>query len=147
MKKQILVLPFAVLALGCQDRYEGQAGAASSPSPGASPYAMESPSSYASPGMAGGVSAVVVSVDPSGRTVTLREFVAGAPAGDAQGKRYDVSASAATGLNELQAGDQVMVACEETGAAATGTTSPGTGSLANCTIITMITESGAAPGR
>jgi hypothetical protein len=145
MKKQILVLPLVGLALGCQDRYEGQAGAASSPSP--SPYAAESPSAYASPGTTGGVAAVVVSVDPAGRTVTLREFVAGAPTGDAQGKSYNVSAGAASGLNQLQAGDQVMVVCEETGTAATGTTSPGTGSLANCTVITMITESTAPAGR
>jgi hypothetical protein len=40
-----------------------------------------------------------------------------------------------------------MVVCEETGTAVTGTTSPGTGALANCTVITMITESTAPAGR
>jgi hypothetical protein len=149
MNTKILAVPLILLAVGCRDRYEGQAGAASSPSPGASPYTTESP--YASPGTAGGggVAAVVVAVDPAGRTITLREVVpaGGTPSsatGGAQGKRYNVSSGAASSLNDVQAGEEVVVVCE----APAGTTTPASpASLVNCAVITMITESGGTTGR
>jgi hypothetical protein len=161
MKKQILVLPFAVLALGCQDRYEGQAGAASSPSPGASPYTMESPSTYASPGTMGGGTSVaveVVSVDNAGRTINVRESGATGAAGS-PGQRVTVSATAADMLADLRAGDRITITCDsagatgtgtgttgtDTGAAGTGTT--GTGSLSGCTNVTMISRTDGATGR
>jgi hypothetical protein len=152
MKTKILALPLILLAVGCRDRYEGQAGAASSPSPGASPY-----STYPSPGTAesgAGVAAVVVAVDPAGRTITLREVVApgGAATGDSAGKRYNVSAGAASSLNDVQAGEQVFVVCETAaGAPGSGTTgsgpTSGPGSLANCAVITMLSEAGGSTGR
>ena len=159
MKKQILVLPFAVLALGCQDRYEGQAGAASSPSPGASPYTMESPSTYASPGTMGGGTSVaveVVSVDNAGRTINVREPGATGTAGS-QGQRVTVSSTAADMLVDLRAGDRITITCDSAGATGTtgtgatgtdtgaaGTSTTGPGSLSGCTNITMISRTGGA---
>jgi hypothetical protein len=150
MKMKILAVPLVLLAVGCRDRYEGQAGAASSPSPTASPYT-EGTGAYASPGTTAsgaGVAAVVVSVDPTGRTITLREVVApgGAPIGDSAGKRYNVSSTAAPSLSDVKAGEQVFVVCDTAPGAtgSTGTTTSGAGSLANCTMITMITEAGVA---
>ena len=171
MTKMILAVPLILLAVGCRDRYEGQAGAASSPSP--SPYAETG--AYASPGTmsgsmgdAGSITATVVSVDQSGRTITLRE--AGAT-GSAEGRRINVSATAATSLTGIQPGETVTVTCENmagagttgTGATGTGTTGTGaagsgtagtgttgymgSGSLANCTSVTMITRSAGATGR
>jgi hypothetical protein len=162
MNKKILVLPLILLALGCRDRYEGQAGAASSPSPGASPYAMESPSAYASPGLTAGgttVSVEVVSVDSAGRTINVRESgVTGATGG--QGQRVTVSSTAADMLADLRAGDRITITCDATGttgtgatgtggaaAGATGAGTTGTGTLASCTNVTMITRSGGATGR
>jgi hypothetical protein len=150
MNTKILAVPLILLAVGCRDRYEGQAGAASSPSPGASPYTTESP--YASPGTAAsgaGVAAVVVAVDPASRTITLREVVpAGSTpssaTGGAQGKRYNVSSGAASSLNDVRAGEEVIVVCE---APAGTTTTASPASLANCAVITMITEAGGATGR
>ena len=170
MTKKILAVPLILLAVGCRDRYEGQAGAASSPSP--SPYAE---GAYASPGTmsgsvgdTGSITATVVSVDQSGRTITLRE--AGAT-GSAEGRRINVATTAATSLTGIQPGETVSVTCDNmagagttgtgttgtgttgtgttgTGAAGTGTTGyMGSGSLANCTTVTMITRSAGATGR
>ncbi|HEY7510687.1 MAG TPA: hypothetical protein VIG50_10560 [Vicinamibacteria bacterium] len=171
MTKKILAVPLILLAVGCRDRYEGQAGAASSPSPGASPYA----ETYASPGtmsgstgdMAGAITATVISVDQSGRTITLRET--GTTGGE--GRRVNVATIAASSLSGIQAGETVTVTCEAPAGAATGTTGTGTtgtgstgtgttgtgtagtamgagsGSLANCTTITTITRSSGATGR
>jgi hypothetical protein len=137
MKTKILALPLVLLAVGCKDRYEGQAGAASSPAASASPYAAGS-GAYASPGTAAsgaGVAAVVVAVDPAGPRCR-------------RGRRYNVSSGAASRLSDVQAGDQVFVVCDTApGASASGATS-GPGSLMNCSMITMITEAGgAAAGR
>jgi hypothetical protein len=135
MKKSILALPLVVVALGCQDRYEGQAGAASSPAPTATPE-----SSMATPVTGAAVSAVVVSVDPAGRTVTLREVTApGAPAGNTAGRSYNVSPSAAASLGDLKAGDEVNVMCE--------TAPAGTGALADCVTITTIAAAGGTTSR
>jgi hypothetical protein len=135
MTTKILALPLILLAVGCRDRYEGQAGAASTPSPTATPYTTASP--YTSP--ATGVTAVVVAVDPAGRTITLRE--AEVPGGTtsasgSQGQRYNVSSGAAPSLGNVRVGERVTVTCEESaGTMGTGT---GTGSLARCGTITMI---------
>jgi hypothetical protein len=134
MTTKILALPLILLAVGCRDRYEGQAGAASTPSPTATPYTTASP--YTSP--ATGVTAVVVAVDPAGRTITLREEVPGGTtsASGSQGQRYNVSSAAAPSLGNVMVGERVTVTCEEpAGTTGTGTT---TGSLARCGTITMI---------
>ena len=166
MSKKILIVPFILLAVGCRDRYEGQAGAASSPSP--SPYG-EAAGSYASPGtmsgsaadMGGSLSATVVSVDAAGRTITVREV--GAPS-SSTGQRLDVSTAIASSLGGYQPGDAVLITCETTGGmGATGTTggtagstaggtaggtaSTGPASLASCTMVTMIARSTGATGR
>jgi len=176
MSKKILVVPFILLAVGCKDRYEGQAGAASSPSP--SPYG-DAAGSYASPGamsgsagdMGGSITATVVSVDASGRTITVRD----ASASGSQGQRLNVSSAAAVSLSGLQPGDTVTITCDATGSmgagsattgtGTTGTTGTGTtggspgatggtgyagagsGSLANCSNVTMITRASGAAGR
>jgi hypothetical protein len=158
MTKKMLAVPLILLAVGCRDRYEGQAGAASSPSP--SPYAE---TGYASPGTmsgaagdAGSVSAVVVAVDEAGRTITVRE--AGSAA-TTEGRRLNVSPAAASSLSGVRAGDTVMIGCDATaGATGTGTTGTtggtgttgmgaGAGSLANCTMVTTITPGAGAAGR
>jgi len=154
MNRPILVLSLAVLALGCRDRYEGQAGAASNPSPGASPYAMESPSAYGSPGTIGGtsVSVEVVSVDSAGSMLNVRESGATGAAATGQGQRVTVSSTAVDMLTDLRPGDRITITCDgagttgtETGATGTGTT--GTGSLSGCTNVTMITRTGGAAGQ
>jgi hypothetical protein len=179
MSKKILVVPFILLAVGCRDRYEGQAGAASSPSP--SPYG-DAAGSYASPGtmsgstgdIGGSITATVVSVDESGRTITVRDV---SSASGSQGQRLNVSSTAVSSLSGLHAGDTVTITCDSTGSmgagsgmtgtgttgtgttgtgtTGTGTTGTGTtggtyagsGSLANCTNVTMITRSTGATGR
>ena len=166
MTKKILAVPLILLAVGCRDRYEGQAGAASSPSP--SPYAE---GAYASPGTMSGsmgdtgasITATVVSVDQSGSTITLRES---GGMGSSEGRRINVATTAATSLSGLQPGETVSVTCDNmgaTGATGTGTTGTGTtgtgttgtgatggsmaaGSLSNCTTVTMITRSSGAAG-
>lgn len=145
MNKTILALPLVLVAFGCRDRYEGQAGAASNPAPAATPYGSET---MASPGAVSGaaVTATVVSVDAVGRTVTLRETSAtGAPTGDAAGRSYSVAPAASPSLGDLKAGDQVNVMCETGGATATG--AAGSGSLADCTLITTIAPAGGATGQ
>jgi hypothetical protein len=152
MSKQILVLPLVVLALGCRDSYEGQAGAASSPSPEASPYAMESPSAYASPGTGTSVSVEVVSVDSASRTINVREPGATGAAAS-QGQRVTVSSTAADMLADLRAGDRITITCEgattgtETGTTGAGTGTTGAGSLSSCTNVTMISRTGGATGQ
>jgi hypothetical protein len=75
----------------------------------------------------------VVSVDPSGSSITLRE--AGA-AGSSQGRRINVASSAATSLSGIQPGETVTVTCDNTGGTGamggtgtgtTGTAGSGTG--------------------
>jgi hypothetical protein len=144
MNTRILAVPLVLLALGCRDQYEGQAGAASTPAPAATPYGSESMATPATIGAA--VTAEVVSVDPAERTITLREVTAaGAPTGDAAGRPYNVSSAAASGLGALQAGDRVNLICE-TGPGATGTGATG-GALADCVTITTIAEAGGASGQ
>jgi hypothetical protein len=130
MLAKMLAVPLVLLAVGCRDRYEGQAGAASSPSPDSSPYSsgsMASPAMGTGTGM-GNISAVVVAVDATGRTITLREGTAGAaPTGDQQGRRYNVSSSAASSLSTVHAGDEVYVMCDETGGGAGSSGMGGTG--------------------
>jgi hypothetical protein len=158
MYTKILAVPLVLLAFGCRDRYEGQAGAASSP--GASPYAEATASPGTGLGTGAGITATVVAVDATGMTVTLREApVAGAaPTGDTAGRRYNVSSSVASSLNNIQAGDEVTVVCDQGAGSTAGSTGAGsgmgstgagsgTGSLATCTTITSITETGGATGR
>ena len=131
MNTKILALPLILLAVGCRDSYEGQAGATSSPGASASPYA-EGSGAYASPGastgMGGGtVSAVVVAVDASGRTVTLRESGMAGSSGSTgiQGRRFNVSGSAADNLTNLRPGTAVTVTCDTTGGSMSGGTGTG----------------------
>lgn len=153
MNKKMLVLPLVVLAFGCRDRYEGEAGATSSPSPGASPYAMESPSTYASPG-SGDIVVEVVSVDTAGRTINVRESGATGTAATGTGQRLTVSSTAATMLTDIRPGDRITITCDSgtagTGATGTGTTGTGTtgaGTLTGCTVVTAIARSGGATGQ
>jgi hypothetical protein len=159
----MLLIPLVLVAVGCRDRYEGQAGATSSPtaspyaaSPTASPYAGESPSAYGSPtaspgtgsAMAGpSVSAVVVSVDRDGRSITVHEAK-----GSHKSHKLTVSDDAVSTLTDIKAGDRVTVTCE-TSAGTTGTTgstesrSSASGQLANCTRVTSVTKETGATGR
>jgi hypothetical protein len=145
MNTKILAVPLVLLALGCRDQYEGQAGAASTPAPAATPYGSEGMAAPATTGAA--VTAVVVSVDAAASTITLREATAaGAPTGEAAGRPYNVSSAASAGLGALQAGDRVNVICETTpGGTATGAT--GGGALVDCVTITTIAEAGGATGQ
>lgn len=143
MNKTIFALPLVLLALGCRDRYEGQAGATSSPAPEATPYGSGSMANPAAP-VGAAVTATVVTVDPAGPTITLREAaLPGAPTSDAAGRRYNVSPMAASSLADIKPGAQVNVICETAPAAATAAT----GTLADCVTITTIAEAGGATGR
>ena len=144
MNKKFLVLPLVLLAFGCRDQYEGQAGATSSPAP-AAPYGSERMASPAAPAVSGAaVTATVVEVDPAGGTITLREVPApGAPASDTAGRRYNVAPSAASGLADFKPGQQVNVICETAPAA----TASGSAKLVDCVTVTTIAEAGGATGQ
>jgi hypothetical protein len=116
---------------------------------------MESPGAYASPGTgaalgAPSITAEVVTVDRTARTVTLRETTT--TGGRQPSHKVTVSSAASDMLRDIKAGDRVTVTCETgTGAAGTRGTTGTTGeagSLVNCTSVTTITKaSGATTGR
>jgi hypothetical protein len=77
--------------------------------------------------------AEVAGVDPSGRNVTLRTRSASAPGASAAERTIRVDGAATSALASLEAGDEVVVACDSLGASAGD-------DLAACTTVTAVTR-------
>jgi hypothetical protein len=77
--------------------------------------------------------AEVAGVDPSGRNVTLRTRSTSAPGASAAERTIRVDGAATSALASLEAGDEVVVACDSLGASAGD-------DLAACTTVTAVTR-------
>ncbi|HUG55055.1 MAG TPA: hypothetical protein VMR21_15720 [Vicinamibacteria bacterium] len=134
MRAHTLLLPLAFgLLYGCKDDTMRAADGASPPATAAEP----------GPGAMAGTRgtpfpAEVVAIETDGRTITLRETVAG-PTGTRQTRAVRIDPTTASAVAALKPGDQVTITCQEVPTAAdeaggTGTTGLSAG-LQACSVV------------
>jgi len=152
MKTSHFLIGTAVLlSLACGPRNDQTATGTASPASGTYSPA---PSTTSSASTSASFSATVVAIDPANGSVTLREVVAGAPAGGtgdlrAGDRTLKTEGSATASLANVKVGEEVTIVCTPTTAPAAGSTTPAgsgtamgsstaTGTLASCAAVVSI---------
>lgn len=140
-----------LLSLACGPRNDQTATATASTAPATYSPA---PGTTSSTSNSAPFAATIVAIDPVNGSITLREGVAGAPAGGtgdlrAGDRTLKTEGSATASLANVKVGEEATIVCTPTTAPAAGSTTPAasgtamgsstaTGTLANCATVVSI---------